>query len=469
MRSKRARLFVLLAVLAFCFACLRPSLCWYAWTPKEEKSLALGSLEKIKDYSTDKANADIDAIFDLARSNPDSQLGSEYAWLEKIARKNYKLMGQSVPQNMTVSAVLDAFDSRAELLSIFEGKYRDRILKNKEYYENAVKLGLDLSGGMNVIVKADLDAVIAAQKSAETTISDDVLKKQAMEQAIENLTSRIDRFGLSNPVIRQQGEDRIYLELPGAAEADQINSIIMGRGILNFRLVDDEATNAFMAHYRSNPTTTFDAAGNLIDPSIIPDDCELFGYYVKDDYGLDERVGFVVVKKEVVLDGQHIKSAEVGTENITNRPQVNFVLDNEGAQIFGDFTASHVNQSMAIVSDNKVKSRANINEPIPGGRVAISGFSLNEAQNLQKVLQTAWLTVPLSVESQQVIGASLGDAAIHQGTMALSVGLLLILIFMLVWYRGAGFNAVVAQVLNLSRFCPHSTSRLRFLALLVWF
>ena len=431
MRSKRARLCVVIAVLALCFSFLWPSLCWYAWTPKEEQNLALGSLEKIKDYATDKANSDIDTIFGLARANPDALLGPEYSWLEKIAKKNYKLIGEKVNESMTVATVLEAFDSREELLSVFEGRYRDRILKNKEYYENAVKLGLDLSGGMNVIVKADLDSVIAAQKNADTSVSDDVLKKQAMEQAIENLTSRIDRFGLSNPVIRQQGEDRIYIELPGAAEADQINSIIMGRGILNFRLVDDEATNSFMTYYASNPNGTFDAAGNLIDSSIIPDDCELFGYYVKDDYGLDERIGFVVVKKEVVLDGQHIKSAEVGTENITNRPQVNFVLDSEGAEIFGNFTASHVNQSMAIVSDNKVKSRANINEPIPGGRVAISGFSLNEAQNLQKVLQTAWLTVPLSVESQQVIGASLGETAIHQGAMALTVGLLLILVFML--------------------------------------
>ena len=448
-RSKRARLVVLIAVLAFCFVCLWPSICWYVRTPKEEQNLALGSLEKIKDYSTDKANADIDLIFAQARENPDSSLSADYAWLEKVARKNYKLMGQSAPKTMSVVDVLEAFDDRRELLPIFEARYRDRILKNKEYYENAVKLGLDLSGGMNVIVKADLDSVLASQKTADTMISDDVLKAQAMEQAIENLTSRIDRFGLSNPVIRQQGEDRIYIELPGAAEADQINSIIMGRGILNFRLVDDQATNSFMQYYMSHQNNTFDAAGNLVDPSVIPEDCDLFGYYVKDDYGLDERAGWVVVKKEVVLDGQHIKSAEVGTENITNRPQVNFVLDSEGAQIFGDFTASHVNQSMAIVSDNKVKSRATINEPIPGGRVAISGFSLNEAQNLQKVLQTAWLTVPLSVESQQVIGASLGETAIHQGAMALSVGLLLILIFMLVWYKGAGINAVVAQVLNL--------------------
>ncbi|MBQ3825321.1 MAG: protein translocase subunit SecD, partial [Spirochaetaceae bacterium] len=100
MRSKRARLFVLIAVLAFCFVCLWPSLCWYARTPKEEQNLALGSLEKIKDYSTDKANTDIDMIFGLARANPDSQLTEEYAWLEKVAKKNYKLIGEKVSSPM---------------------------------------------------------------------------------------------------------------------------------------------------------------------------------------------------------------------------------------------------------------------------------------------------------------------------------------------------------------------------------
>ena len=139
----------------------------------------------------------------------------------------------------------------------------------------------------------------------------------------------------------------------------------------------------------------------------------------------------------------------MGADNLTNRPEVDFVLDTEGAEIFGTFTGAHKGEFLAIVSDNKVKSYARINDAITGGRVAITGFGLEEAQNLQKVLQTAWLNVPLSVESQQVIGASLGEQAIHQGIKAIVVGLLAIMVFMLIWYKGAGVNAVVAQVLNL--------------------
>ena len=223
----------------------------------------------------------------------------------------------------------------------------------------------------------------------------------------------------------------------------------MGKGILNFRLVDDDATDKFLAYYQQHITTTFNASGELVDASIIPSDCEIIGHYTKDEYGLDERIGYLVVKKEVALEGAHIKTAEVGTDQYTNRPEVDFVLDSEGAEIFAKFTAANKGKSLAIVSDNKIKSYARISDAITGGRVAISGFGLEEAQNLQKVLQSAWLNVPLSVESQQVIGASLGEQAINQGIKAIVVGLVLIMIFMLIWYKGAGVNAIVAQVLNL--------------------
>ena len=270
-----------------------------------------------------------------------------------------------------------------------------------------------------------------------------------MAQAIETLSGRIDKFGLTEPVIRQQGEDRIYIEIPGAAEADAINTIIMGKGILNFRLVDEEATQKFNEYYVQNVANTFNANGSLVNPTIIPADTEVLGHYTKDAYGLDERIGYLVVKKQIALDGKHVKSANVGADHLTNRPEVDFVLDDEGGQIFADFTSANVGKSLAIVSDNKIKSYARINDAITGGRVAITGFGLEEAQNLQKVLQTAWLNVPLSVESQQVIGASLGEQAIKQGIKAIVVGLALIMIFMLIYYKGAGINAVVAQVLNI--------------------
>jgi len=303
---------------------------------------------------------------------------------------------------------------------------------------------------MNVIVKADLDAAVASMNEDNAADNIAAYKKEAMANAIENLTSRIDRFGLTSPTVRQQGEDRIYIEIPGAAQAETINTLIMGKGILNFRLVDNEATNAFKAYYVQHPATTFNAVGELMDKSIIPEDCEVFGVYKKDSYGIDERYDWVVVKKEIALNGDHVKSAMVTSDSITGQIEVDFKLDLEGAQIFADFTSAHVGDNLAIVSDNKVKSNATIRDAITGGSVSLSGgFSQAEAENIQKVLQSAWLNVPLEVESQQVIGASLGDAAIKQGEMAIALGLGLILIFMLLFYKASGINAVVAQVLNL--------------------
>ena len=447
--NKRTRFVILLAVLAICYAFLYPSVSWYWRTPKEVQALALGSLENIKDYATAQGSLDVNAIKAAAKADINAKVDPKFAWLEKAAAKKYKVAGQKVPAEMTIGAVLNAYSGEAEFLEEFTSRYRDEILKAKKLYQNSVKLGLDLSGGMNIIVKADLDAAAASQAESNVVTDMEAFRKNTMANAIENLTSRIDRFGLTEPVIRQQGEDRIYIEMPGAAEAESINAIIMGKGILNFRLVDDAATEKFLTYYQKHLTSTFNASGELIDSSIIPSDCEVIGHYTKDEYGLDERIGYLVVKKEVALEGSHIKSAEVGSDQYTNRPEVDFVLDGEGAEIFAKFTAANKGKNLAIVSDNKIKSYARINDAITGGRVAISGFGLEEAQNLQKVLQTAWLNVPLSVESQQVIGASLGAQAISQGIKAIAVGLVLIMIFMLIWYKGAGINAVVAQVLNL--------------------
>ena len=448
--NKRSRLVVLIAVLAICFAFLWPSICWYGRTPKEVQALALGSTENIKDYASVKAAEDVRAIKDIAKKDPTAKLDSQYAWLEKDAAKKYKALDEKVPSDMTVTDVLKAYGSELEFMNVIQAKYRDEILKAKNYYTNSVKLGLDLSGGMNVIVRADLDAAVAEQGDELAAENVEAFKKEAMENAIENLSSRVDRFGLSSPVIRQQGDDRIYIEIPGAAQADTINTLIMGKGVLNFRLADMAATEKFKAYYAQHPATTFNAAGELMDKSIIPEDCEVFGVYTKDAYGLDERVDWLVVKKEIALDGKHIKSAEVRADEFTNQPQVAFNLDTEGAVLFGEFTGAHVGDYLAIVSDDKVKSNARIQDAITGGSVSLTGsFTVDEANNIKKVLQTAWLNVPLEVESQQVIGASLGEEAIAQGIKAIILGLSLILVFMLIFYKAAGINAVVAQILNL--------------------
>ena len=446
--SKRGRFLLILGIIACCIFFLWPTINWYGLTPKEDQVLALGSLETIKDFAGYKASEDVKTLKALAKENPGAAIPLEHAYLIKEAKKNYKLLKKNFPKEPSIRDLLAGFQNELELMNAIETMYREQILKNKRYYNNSVKLGLDLSGGMSVIVKADLEA---AAKDLGKMTPDELatFNDNAMNQAVETLRGRIDKFGLSEPVIRKQGENRIYIEIPGAAEVDSINSIIMGKGILNFRLVDSEATDAFNAHYAAHPAETFTSRGELLDLSIIPEDTEVLGLYTKDEYDLDERIGYLVVKKEIVLDGKHIKSADIGSNQYDGRPQVHFTLDSDGAVIFSEFTTANRDRYLAIVSDDKIKSYAKINEPIPNGQVAISGFGLDEANNLKKILQTAWLNVPLSVESQQVVGASLGETAIKEGFLALVFGLISVIIFMFLYYRGAGVNAVVAQVLNM--------------------
>ncbi|MBR4180188.1 MAG: protein translocase subunit SecD, partial [Treponema sp.] len=222
--NKRTRLVILLAVLALCFVFLWPSISWYARTPKEVQQLALGSTENIKNYAESQAAEDVRTIKNLAKDSS-AVLDGEFAWLNKAAAKQYKSYGQKAPETMTVADVLKAYDTELDFMNVIQSKYRDQILKAKRYYDNSVKLGLDLSGGMNVIVKADLDAVLEAQGDSVSADNAAEFKKEAMANAIENLTSRIDKFGLTSPVIRQQGDDRIYIEIPGAAQADAINTL----------------------------------------------------------------------------------------------------------------------------------------------------------------------------------------------------------------------------------------------------
>jgi preprotein translocase subunit SecD len=444
--SKRSRLALILVVLAVCFAFLWPSIKWYALTPKEDQSLALGSREKIKDFARNMAVADLKGLMDAARSNSPDAVDSKFDALVGEAKKNYKAMKKDVPAVWNARTLLAAFSSESDVLSFLENGYRDRILAIKNTQNGAVKLGLDLSGGMSIIIKADLDAALASQKDSVTDAA--TFKAEAMKQAMDTLTSRIDKFGLSEPVIRQQGEDRIYIEMPGAADSDRINSIIMGKGMLAFHMVDNDATSAFLAYYQEHPTSTFDAEYNLVDPSIIPAGTKVLGNYTKDAYGLDERIGFLVVKAEAGLEGQHIQAVRTTRDNLTGEPLVSFTLDGEGTKIFGELTAANVNKRMAIVSDEKIKSAATINEAIPTGQVQISGFSSEEAENIKAVLRTASLNVPLSLENQQVIGASMGADAIREGINAVLWGLIAVFVFMLLYFKGSGVNAIVAQLLN---------------------
>jgi preprotein translocase subunit SecD len=410
--------------------------------PKDRQALALGSREQIKMYASQVAQRDLLALVQAARAGED--VPETLAFLIPQAQKILKAAKRPAPAKWDAEALVTALGSRADTLAAIETKYRDEIFALKELQQNAVQLGLDLSGGLSIILQADMDAL---RERLGRDLNDED-RNDAVNRALEVLNNRIDRFGLTEPVIRRQGADQIYVEIPGAADPERINSIIMGRGGLTFHIVDEEATQAFYAYYSAHPDDTFDSAGDLLNPAVIPVDTVVRGLYTKDQYGLDEFSQYTVIKRDIGLDGNHIQSALVQRNSLSGEPEVTFLLDSEGGEIFYQLTSANVGKVLAIVLDDRVKSQATIRQPIRDS-VQITGFDIDEANNLALTLRTAALPVTLEVVNQQAIGASMGEDTIRQGLYALIGGLAAVMIFMLFWYKGAGINAVIAQILNL--------------------
>jgi preprotein translocase subunit SecD len=448
--NKRVRFLIVLIVVGVCFLFLWPTLRWHFLLPKEDKALAQETRQQIRTYASQTAQADLQRLLDAARAGEDVPANLEFVTEE--AKKIYKENKQTLPDVWNAKTVLEAWAkrSRSEVLDLIESRHRDSIFALKDLQKKAVKLGLDLSGGLSIVLQANFDSL--QDRLGRSPNSED--RENAMESALGLLNGRIDSFGLTEPIIRRQGTDQIYIEIPGTADPELINDIIMGKGSLTFHMEDEEATAAFNNYYRWNPTNTFDANGRLIDPAIVPPDVMILGYYFKDRYGLDEQatnsdgsLRYLAVKKEVGLDGNYIIDASVDRNYLDGKPEVIFRLSSEGGDIFYRLTAANVGKNLAIVLDNKVRSNATISTAI-GERGSISGFGQDEARNLAIVLRTASLPVELEVLNQQSIGASMGADTINRGLYALLGGIAAVFLFMLVYYSAAGINAIVAQLLN---------------------
>jgi len=444
--SKRVRLLLVVVLIGLGVWFLYPTFQWYFFIPEEQKELAAGSREQIRDFARNMATEDVNTLKKQVKGSPEAALPAELSFLRGIAEKRYDSPKLDKPDNWNVQAVAKAFTDTDDAFNAIESYHRKRIMDLKGLRDNILKLGLDLSGGMSVVLEADKESL--EQRLGKTPTDTDV--EDAIARAMEILNNRIDQFGVTEPQIRKQGESQIYIEIPGASDPERIRSFLLGKGSLNFRIVDQEATEALMNYQRNHPEWGPEDKEAVSD--IIPVGSEIVGYYQKDDYDLDKLIRYIVIKSDIEeygLDGSHIQEARVNRDPITNQPTVNFVLDGEGSDRFLNLTEENVGKSLAIVMDKKVKAYARISEAIPSGQVQISGFSEEEARDLALVLRTAAMPVDLEVVSQQSIGASLGADAISQGIRAIAVGFALIIVFMLIYYRLAGIIADLVLIINL--------------------
>jgi len=255
-------------------------------------------------------------------------------------------------------------------------------------------------------------------------------QQEAIKQAVETIRNRLNEFGLAEPTVAKQGEDKILVEVPGIKTKEdeaRIKKLIARAAHLQLMAVD-EARAA-----RVNTMSAAEARkyGDVILPDV---------------YDPNRKY---LLRSIPVLDGSKLTDAKVGFDQ-NNMPVINFTLNGEGARIFGDFTAKNVGKRMAVVLDNKVYSAPVIRERIGGGRVQISGnFTLNEAHDLAIALRSGALLAPVYIEEQRSVGPSLGADNIKASSIALATGFVLVVLFMALYYGYAGIIADVALIANL--------------------
>jgi len=256
------------------------------------------------------------------------------------------------------------------------------------------------------------------------------LKLQAVDQAIETIRNRLDQFGLAEPTVAKQGIDKILVELPGIKtpeEEQRARELISRAAKLELMAVDEDRS------MRVNDITEAEAAS--------------YGDRVLED-ALQPQMKHLV-NEIPILDGTMLTDAQVGYDQ-NNRPVINFSLNAQGAQIFGDFTGKSVGKRLAIVLDGKVYSAPVINERIGGGSGQISGnYTTAEANDLAIALRSGALLAPIYMMEKRSVGPSLGADSIKASMLALISGFGLVVLFMMVYYRRAGVIANIALVVNI--------------------
>jgi preprotein translocase subunit SecD len=255
-------------------------------------------------------------------------------------------------------------------------------------------------------------------------------EKLAIDQAIETIRNRLDQFGLAEPVVARQGEEKILVQLAGIKtqeEEQRARELISRAAKLELMAVDEDR----------------DARVNSMSDS----DASAYGDVILEDVK-DSRRKYLV-REIPILDGGMLTDASMGFDQ-NNRPLINFKLNAEGAEIFGDFTGKSVGKRLAVVLDGKVYSAPNINERIGGGAGQISGnYTVMEAKDLAIALRSGALLAPIYLMEKRSVGPSLGADSIKASMIALIGGFILVIIFMMVYYRMAGVIANIALIANL--------------------
>ena len=274
------------------------------------------------------------------------------------------------------------------------------------------------------------------------------IRNNATEQALETIRNRVDQFGVSEPVIHRQGEDEIVVQLPGYKDPRRAVELIGKTAQLEFMLVDDDSPVAAELPPRIKPGEEKALVERFKD-RIPPDDVILFQRVVNKETGEVYKRPFLL-KKKVLLTGDLLSEAKVAIDQRFNEPYVSITFNSTGAKIFEDITGKYVKKRLAIILDGNVYSAPVIQERIAGGSAQITGsFSMDEARDLAIVLKAGALPAPVKLLQNVTVGPSLGRDSIEAGKKAGIIAVLLVIIFMILYYKLSGVIADLAMLLNI--------------------
>jgi preprotein translocase subunit SecD len=259
------------------------------------------------------------------------------------------------------------------------------------------------------------------------------IKDRTVQEAIKTLERRVNQLGVAEPVIAPHGSkgDQILVQLPGVSDPEQAKRVLQRTAQLALKLVEDQAPTqeALLQAFQGK----------------VPDNMEV----AQGQGDTPGQPSFYLLRKEAIITGRDLKNARAGIDPQSNAPDVQFSLNPPGADKFKRATGANIGRRLAIVLDGAVASAPAIQGQISNEGVIQGRFSTQEADELSKVLRAGALPATLRPLQELTVGASLGRDSIRSGVMASAAGMAFITIFMLVYYRLSGLNAVVALVANL--------------------
>ena len=324
----------------------------------------------------------------------------------------------------TVKYELEGDDIIFDELKIEDGKVRFEIL-DKDDLPKVDKILKEEFSDITVTKNGMVYEMVMSEKLIDET------KLNAINQAVDTIRNRLNMFGLAEPTVAKQGADKILVEVPGiktAEDEQRVRSLIAKAAHLQMMAVDED---------RASRVDTMSE-----------DEAKQFGDVILRDVNDENRKHLLY--SIPILDGSMLVDAKVGYDRQNNQPLINFKLNGQGAKIFGDFSGKSVGKRMAVVLDGKVYSAPVIRERIGGGSGQIScNFTPQEAHDIAIALRSGALLAPVQVEEKRSVGPSLGADSIKASSIALVVGFLAVVIFMLLYYGMAGAISNVALIANL--------------------